>query len=111
MATERNISFYKGDSYFHEVRIKNEANAAINITGRTYNAQARPGPTSTKVVVVFQTEIVNAANGVMRFSLTAGQTDALQPGTYYYDLEEVNQEIVTTLLSGQMIVMAGITDV
>jgi exoribonuclease II len=109
MASQRNISFFKGDSYYHEVRIKNESNTAINISGRTYNAKARVAPTSDKVVVVFQTEITDAANGVLRFSLLSNQTSVLMPGTYFYDLEEINGEIVTTLMNGQMLVMADVT--
>ena len=41
MAATRNIEIYKGDTYLHELRLKNNSNAVINITSRTYTGQIR----------------------------------------------------------------------
>jgi hypothetical protein len=41
MAATRDITIYQGDTYAHELRIKNSANAVINITSRVYTGQIR----------------------------------------------------------------------
>ena len=88
MAGVRDITIYKGDTYTHEVRIKNSANTAINITGRTYKAQMRKSKASDEIVISFTTTITDAANGLVTFSLTAGNSSNINVGTYYYDFEE-----------------------
>ena len=41
MAANRNIDIYKGDTYVHELRLKDSSNVAINISTRTYTGQIR----------------------------------------------------------------------
>ena len=41
MAATRNITIYQGDTYAHELRIRDSANANVNITSRTYTGQIR----------------------------------------------------------------------
>ena len=109
MAGIRDISIYKGDSYTHEVRIKNSANTAINISGRTYRAQVRKTKASEVVIQNFTTSITDAANGVLIISLAASSTSNISPGIYYYDLEETNGSIVTTLMGGKITVIGEVS--
>ena len=102
MAAERNISIYKGDSYTHEIRIRDSANANTNITGRTYKAQMRKSRSSSSIVLSFTVTISNAANGVIIMSLTPEATSSIDPGTYFYDFEETNSNYVTTLMAGKV---------
>jgi seryl-tRNA(Sec) selenium transferase len=103
MAAKREISIYQGDTYLHELRLRNSSNTAINITGRVYTAQLRKSK-SSETAVSFTTAITNAANGVLTFSLTPAQTSNIEAGSYIYDLQELNGSIVTTLISGTAIV-------
>jgi len=102
MAAERNIAIYKGDSYTHEVRIRNSANVNTNITGRTYTAQMRKSRSSDSVVLSFTVAITSAVNGLVTMSLSSGATSAIDPGTYFYDFEETNGGYVTTLMTGKV---------
>ena len=102
MAAERNIEIYKGDSYTHEIRIRDSANVNTNITGRTYTAQMRKSRSSDSVVLSFTVAISSAANGVVTMSLTPDATSSVQPGTYFYDFEETNAGYVTTLMTGKV---------
>ena len=102
MAAERNISIYKGDSYTHEVRIRNSANVNTNITGRTYTAQMRKSRSSDSVVLSFTVAVTSAANGLVTMSLSSGATSSIDPGTYFYDFEETNGGYVTTLMTGKV---------
>jgi hypothetical protein len=103
MAAKREISIYQGDTYLHELRIRNSSNTAINITGRTYTGQLRKSK-SSEIAISFTTSITDGANGILTFSLTPAQTSNISAGSYIYDLQEVNGPITTTLITGPAIV-------
>lgn len=111
MAAERNITIYKGDSYTHQINIKNSANTAINITGRSYVSQIRKSKASESILVSFTTTITNAANGVLTMTLTAAQTSNINTGIYYYDLQETNGATITTLMGGKVTVTGEVSRV
>lgn len=109
MAAERNIIIYKGDSYSHEVRLKNSSNTAINISNRNYTSQIRRSKASEEVVQNFTIQITDAVNGILVISLDAGLTSNIRVGTYHYDLQEDNSGIITTLMGGRMIISGEVT--
>jgi LEA14-like dessication related protein len=109
MAGTRDITIYKGDTYTHEVRIKNSANTAINISGRSYKVQMRKSKASDEIIASFTVSITNAANGVVTFSLDANTTSNISVGTYHYDFEETNGSYVTTLMGGKIIIVGEVS--
>jgi len=109
MAGTRDIVLYAGDTYVHELRLRNNANAVINISSHTYSGQIRLGRSSTDSVVSFTSQITDGANGVVQLSLTANTTAAMTAGTYYYDIQQTNGTVVTTLLAGKAIVQGDVT--
>ena len=109
MAATRNIDLYKGDTYIHELRLKDSSNTAINISTRAYTGQIRKKRNSDIVLLEFTTSITNGANGVVAFSLTPVQTATLSAGLYVYDFQEVNQSVVTTLVTGNVTVTGDVT--
>lgn len=108
MAANRDISIYRGDTYIHEIRINNSSNTPIDINNRSYDAQIRK-TVSSDVLISFTSTITDAANGVLQISLTANQTSNIKPGIYIYDLQEINNENVLTLLRGNVNVTGDIT--
>jgi Na+-translocating ferredoxin:NAD+ oxidoreductase RnfG subunit len=104
MAATRNITIYQGDTYIHELRIKNNSNVAINISTRTYNGAIRKKRNSDTVAANFSSEITDGANGVVVMSLTASNTANIAAGTYVYDFQETNGQTITTLLTGNVTV-------
>lgn len=111
MAATRNIDIYKGDTYVHELRLKNSSNVAINITDRAYTGQVRKKRNSDIVLAEFSTEITDASNGVVVLSLTPEQTANLAAGIYVYDFQEINTAVVTTLVTGNVTVTGDVTRV
>lgn len=111
MAATRNIDIYKGDTYVHELRLKNSSNVAINITSRAYTGQIRKKRNSDIVLAEFTTQITDAANGVVTLSLTPIQTANLAAGIYVYDFQEINTSVVTTLVTGNVTVTGDVTRV
>lgn len=109
MAAERNIIIYQGDTYIHELRLRNSSNANINISTRTYTGQVRKTKTSNTVIATFTTEITDGPNGVMQFSLLPNITSNITSGVYFYDLQETNNTVVTTLVAGKATVQGEVT--
>jgi hypothetical protein len=111
MAATRDIDIYKGDTYAHELRLKDSSNAVINISTRSYTGQIRKKRNSDIVLLDFAASITNGANGVVVFSLTPVQTATLSAGVYVYDFQEVNASVVTTLVTGNVTVTGDVTRV
>jgi len=109
MAGTRDIVLYAGDTYVHELRLRNSSNTVINISTHTYSGQVKLGRTASENIAVFTAQITDGANGVVQFSLAANTTAAITPGTYYYDIQQINGTIVTTLLAGKAIVQGDVT--
>lgn len=111
MAATRDISIYQGDTYAHELRIKDSANANVNITSRTYTGQIRKKRNSDTVTATFTSTLTNAANGIVVMSLASGSTANIAPGTYVYDFQETNGATITTLITGVCTVTGDVTRV
>lgn len=104
MPAERNISIYAGDTYTHEVILKDSNGIAINITGRVYTGTLKISKTSGDTIASFNTNISNANGGTVSFTLTSNLTANISPGTYLYDFQEENVGVITTLLAGKAVV-------
>ena len=109
MATQRNIEIYQGDTYVHQLSLKDSANAVINISTRSYAGQVRKRRSSDTITATFTTEITDGANGVVAFSLAANITSNIASGSYVYDFQETNGSVVTTILTGNVAVTAEVT--
>lgn len=104
MPGERDISIYAGDTYTHEIRLKDANGSAINISGRIYTGALKISKTSQDTVATFSTNISNANGGVVTFTLIPSITSNISPGTYLYDFQEENVGVITTLLTGKAVV-------
>ena len=111
MAAERNITIYKGDTYFHQINIKDSSNQSIDIAGRTYISQIRKAKSSEIIIASFDIEVLNAEDGEILVSLDAEVTSAINAGVYYYDLQETNGNIVTTLMGGKAVITGEVSRV
>jgi len=109
MAGSRDISIYQGDTYVHELRLKNNANTAINITSRTYSGQIRKKRNSDTIAATFSSEITSAANGIVVMTLTSSNTANIAAGSYVYDFQETNGSTVTTLITGVVTVVGEVS--
>jgi hypothetical protein len=109
MAATVNIQIYQGDTYVHQLSLKNSANAVINISTRTYAGQIRKRSSSDAITATFSTEITDGANGVVVFSLAPNITSNIASGSYVYDFQETNGAVVTTLLKGSVAVIGEVT--
>jgi hypothetical protein len=111
MAATRDISIYQGDTYAHELRIKDSANANVSITSRTYTGQIRKKRNSDTITATFTSQITNGANGIVVMTLTPANTASIPAGTYVYDFQETNGTTITTLITGTVTVVGEVTRV
>lgn len=87
----------------------------IDISNKTVTGQIRLAP-GQEPVIDFTTSISDGGTGVentFTLTLTSQQTTAMRAGTWQYDvqlIDNTNTEVVDTVLKGNFIVRAQITE-
>lgn len=90
------------------------AYAPVNLTGYTAELQIRSLPSSPDAVLTLNTSnggiTITALTGNLEVHATANQTQNIDEGTYYYDIEISSVSgIVTRLAQGQVVVSPEVT--
>lgn len=105
----QNLTITRGDTEVVVVTMKDSASVAVNITGRTYLAQVRATKDAGSVAASFTCAITSAVGGEVTCTMSAVSSAALPAGKYYWDFEETNAGVVSTILSGTVTVLADVT--
>jgi len=105
----QNLTIVRGDTEVIVINLTSDTSAPINVSGRTYRAQIRDEKDSSSIAASFSCAITNAVNGEITCTLTAAHSAALSAGTKYWDFEETNGSVVTTILAGSVNVLADVT--
>jgi hypothetical protein len=93
----QNLTITRGDTEtVVAVLTSDEAGTPINITGRTYTSQVR-------------CTVTNGAAGEVTCVMTATASAELDPGYYFWDLQENASGTISTVLAGQVSVLADVT--
>jgi len=104
MATVANIFIDQGSDYSNIITVTASTGQALDLTGYTVASQMRKSYTSS-TAYAFTASLYVAAQGKVRIQLTAGQSEAIPPGRYLYDLE------VTSSAGAKKRVVEGIVTV
>lgn len=104
-----NLKIVRGDTQNIVVNLTSNGTTPIDITGRTYRAQIRTTKDSGIVDASFTCTVTNGASGQVTCSMSAATTAGLASGTHYWDLEETNSGVVTTIFAGTVTVLADVT--
>ena len=104
MSTKLNLDVRKGDTFSRQPTWRNKASqVGVNLTGATVSGSISKGTTT----VPFTCSLIDAANGVFKFMLSAGTTAALELGTYSMELKVTFPDTtVKTLFTGNFVVYA-----
>ena len=86
MATVANIFIDQGSDYSNIITVAATNGQALDLSGYTVASQIRKSYTST-TAYPFTASVYNAAQGKVRITLTAAQSELIPPGRYLYDLE------------------------
>jgi hypothetical protein len=105
---DQDLIITRGDTETLVVNIATDG-AAINITGRTYRAQIRSTQDSTTIKASFTCTVTDGANGQVTCVLSAADSADLTPGLHYWDLEENASGVISTILAGNVTVLADVT--
>lgn len=115
--TKLTIRRSKGDTAPENFQLIDVTMTAIDVTGRTFRLAADPSqaPANTDNQLYELTgEIVEAASGKIRFSLSSGDAGAAA-GSYYFDLEMTYDEdddatgVIKTIAKGRWVLTQDIT--
>jgi hypothetical protein len=103
----------QGDTCSFRVTLKDENDAAINLTGTTANMEIKRLDGSLVLALSIGDGITytNAASGEMTITIDADDTAALDPEyTYSYDVQWTNGANIRTVAAGKLRIMKQITD-
>ena len=104
------LTIRTGDTETVSVQMQTAAGAAIDITGRTYQAQIRDTAASTAVLATFTCSVTNGTAGTFACTLGTATTAALSPQTAVWDCQETTAGgVVSTLLAGHVWVVQDVT--
>ena len=106
---DQDLTITRGDTETLVVTITTDGSTAVDITGRTYRAQIRSQQDSTTIKASFTCAVTNGAAGQVTCTLTATSSSALSAGLYFWDLEENASGVISTILSGNVTVLADVT--
>ena len=106
---DQDLTITRGDTETIVVTITSDGSTPIDITGRTYLAQIRTSPDNTTVKASFTCTVTSAANGQVTCTLSATDSATLPVGIAYWDLQETASGVVSTILSGNVTVLADVS--
>lgn len=105
----QDLTITRGDTETLVVTITTDGSTPVNITGRTYRAQIRQKKDSTSIAASFTCTVSNGSSGQLTCTLSATLSSALAAGLYFWDLEETASGVVSTILAGDVTVLADVT--
>ena len=106
---DQDLTITRGDTETLIVTITTDGSTPVDITGRTYSSQIRTQQDSTTIKASFTCTVTNGAAGQVTCVLSATSSAALSAGLYFWDLQETASGTVSTILAGNITVLADVT--
>jgi len=106
---DQDLTITRGDTETLVVTITTDGSTPVNITGRTYASQIRTQQDSTTIKASFTCTVTNGAAGEVTCVLSSTSSAALSAGLYFWDLQETASGTVSTVLAGNVTVLADVT--
>lgn len=106
---DQDLTLTRGDTETLLVTITQDGSSPVDITGRTYRAQIRSTQDSTTIKGSFTCTVTGGTSGQVTCVLSATSSAAISAGVYFWDLEENASGVVSTILSGNVTVLADVT--
>jgi hypothetical protein len=116
MAVAYNTVIDQGADWYFTITYEDPEGTPINITNYTSACQLRSLPNSPSAVLTLTTENggieITGATGTVALHATADETEVIDEGTYFYDVEIYSYAVppvITRLVQGQIVVSAEVT--
>jgi hypothetical protein len=105
---EYNLDIYIGDTFTLQVTNEDASGAPHDIEDRVYSMHVRR--TRDGVVQAEATcTTTSTGGGIFTCVISSGETAQLTPGSYVYDVQELVDDSVITLLHGQVLITGDVT--
>ena len=105
----QNLTITRGDTETLLLTITTDGVTPLDITGRVYTCQLRNSPDDNAIAAEAVCSVTNGPNGELSVVFAATETDDLDPGYLYWDLQENASGVITTIIRGQVTVFADVT--
>lgn len=105
----QDLVFVRGDTETISATMTTDGSTPIDITGRTYTSQLRSAPDSDIVAASATCSVPTGTDGKVNVVYSSASTALLSPGYYYWDLQENASGTITTVLAGEVTVLADVT--
>jgi hypothetical protein len=105
----QNLTMTRGDTETLLVTITTDGVTPVDITGRVYSSQLRSSPDDNAIAAEAVCSVIDGPNGQVTAVFAATETDDLSPGYFYWDFQENAFGVISTILSGQVTVLADVT--
>jgi hypothetical protein len=106
---DQDLTITRGDTETLVVTITTDGSTPVDITGRTYSSQIRTQQDSTTIKASFVCTVTDGAAGEVTCVLSATSSATLSAGLYFWDLQENASGVISTILSGNVTVLADVT--
>lgn len=107
---DQDLTITRGDTETLVITITSDDNGTpVDITGRTYRAQIRSSQDSSTIKASFTCTVAYGTTGQVTCVLAAADSATLTPGLAFWDFEENASGVITTILSGNVTVLADVT--
>jgi hypothetical protein len=105
----QNLTITRGDTETLLLTITTDGVTPVDITGRVYTCQFRNSPDDNAIAAEAVCSVTDGPNGQVTAVFAATETDDLDPGYFYWDLQENASGVISTILAGQVTVLADVT--
>lgn len=106
---DQDLTITRGDTETLIVTITTDGSTPVDITGRTYTSQIRTQQDSTTIKASFTCTVTSGAAGQVTCTLSATSSATLSAGLYFWDLQENASGVISTILAGNITVLADVT--
>lgn len=107
MAIKANLVIDQGADYSTTVRLTDDDENVVSLTGYTASAQMRKTYTSSNAVNF--TTTLGTTTGIVTLALSDTQTANLTPGRYVYDVLLTRNGLTSRIVEGIVTVTPGVT--
>lgn len=109
-AATYNLVIDQGSDFAVDLTVK-EGGVVKDLTGYSGRAQMRSTIASDTIAATFTCTVTDPDQGIVKMELRNGDSSAITPGRYFYDLElyTENNVIVKRLLKGEVTLNAEVT--
>ena len=107
------MEFYRGDNKSYTLAFTDKNNEPINITGWTIFFTIKRYLSQSDDEANLKEDVTNhddPTNGLSSIHLSNGQTDSLEPGDYFCDIQIKKVDgTILTIMAGKLKVLADVT--